>query len=104
MQLVHESLHADPRQGMAGLISMPMEALLTYQDLAAKLKCCTKTVARLLQKCPRFQPTPNTIRFLESDVCKFIREARSAKVDGKPDRKPEAKPEAVRRTKRPVSA
>ena len=89
---------------MAGLISMPMEALLTYQDIAPKMGCCVKTVAKKLRNCPRWQPSPKFIRFLESDVAKFIREGKSPKADGKPDRRPEAKPEAVRRTKRPVSA
>jgi hypothetical protein len=84
---------------------MPQDKLLTYQDLAGLLQVqSTKTVAKLLKECQRFNPTRNTVRFLERDVWKFIEDARSAKADAKPDRSPGAKPDRVKRTKRPDSA
>jgi len=88
---------------MAGLLPMPPDKHLTYQDLMNPLQVrCAKTVARILRGCPRFNPTHNTVRFLESDVREFIlkHRSRAAKADTSPD----AKPDGVKRTKRPVSA
>lgn len=84
---------------------MPMEELLTYQDLATWLKCCTRTAAKLLKGCRRLQPTKNTVRFLASDVWAFVQQRWPGRFPAaQPDRSPDAKPDAVKRTKRPVSA
>lgn len=82
---------------MAGLLYMPLDKLLTYQDLMTKFQVLSaKTVLRILKGCRRFKPTSGTVRFRESDVSKFI--------EGKSDRSPDTKPDRVKRTKRPVSA
>ena len=92
--------HPNPGDpGMASLLSMPMEDLLTYQDLAAKLKCCTKTAADLLEGCPRLQPTRNTVRFLESDVHAFILKRWPKRLSTWPA----PKPDTVKWTECPIS-
>ena len=92
---------------MAGLFPMPMPELLTYQDVATRLKCCPRTAARILKDCQRFNPTRGTVRFLESTIERFLQANQvtrpNGRPDGKPDRRPDAKPDRVRRTKRPVS-
>ena len=87
-----------------------MEEMLTYQDLAAKMKMCVKSVARRLKGCHRFQPTRNTVRFYGSVVQAFVEKHWPGRFhvwqppnpDAKPDRTPDAKPDKVKRTKRPV--
>jgi hypothetical protein len=74
---------------------MPIDKLLTYKDLLNRFQVSTvRTVARILNGCPRFKPTRGTVRFREVDVETFI-EKRTASAGRRPD--------GVRRTKRPVS-
>jgi hypothetical protein len=91
-------------QGMAGLSPMPLDNLLTYQDVAAKVRLNIRTTARLLRGCPRAAPTQRTIRFREEDVRAFIERHWFGLWPAKADRSPDAKADGVRRTKRPVSA
>jgi hypothetical protein len=93
---------------MAGLFPMPLDELLTYQALAAKLDWCTRTVARRLRGCARYQPTKNTVRFRKSVVESFLEKNWLVRprpsLDAKPAASPDAKPDRVKRTKRPVSS
>ena len=83
-------------QGMAGLLSMPLPKLLTYQDLLGPLQVQTvRTVARILKDCPRLRLTRSTIRFREIDVQPYL-DARMVK--------PGPRRNGIKRTRRPVSA
>jgi len=65
---------ANPTEGMAGLFPMPPDKLLTYQDVASMMNCSTKSIQRWGRHMRKFRPTKTTVRFLESDIQRFIKE------------------------------